>query len=72
MTKGAAGYDGHCRVATRNVRRDGMDTIKKAKGAGMAEDDQNLWESEVQAMADAQIKMIDVALNVKQAEIMRV
>ncbi len=72
LTKVAAGYAEHCRVSIRNVRRVGMDKIKKAKGAGMAEDDQNLWESEVQAMADAQIKMIDVALNVKQAEIMRV
>jgi ribosome recycling factor len=54
------------------VRRDGMDKIKKAKGAGMSEDDQKLWESEVQSMTDAQIKMIDVALDVKQAEIMKV
>ena len=70
LTKVAAGYAEHCRVSIRNVRRDGMDKIKKAKGAGMSEDDQKLWESEVQSMTDAQIKLIDVALEVKQAEIM--
>ena len=72
LTKVAAGYAEHCRVSIRNVRRDGMDKIKKAKGAGMSEDDQKLWESEVQSMTDAQIKLIDVALEVKQAEIMMV
>jgi ribosome recycling factor len=54
------------------VRRDGMDKIKKAKGASMSEDDQKLWESEVQSMTDAQIRLIDEALEVKQAEIMMV
>jgi ribosome recycling factor len=72
LTKVAAGYAEHCRVSIRNVRRDGMDKIKKAKGAGMSEDDQKLWESEVQSMTDAQIRLIDVALEVKQAEIMMV
>jgi ribosome recycling factor len=72
LTKVAAGYAEHCRVSIRNVRRDGMDKIKKAKGASMSEDDQKLWESEVQSMTDAQIRLIDVALEVKQAEIMMV
>jgi ribosome recycling factor len=72
LTKVAAGYAEHCRVSVRNVRRDGMDQIRKAKGAGMSEDDQKLWESEVQSMTDAQIKSIDVALDGKQAEIMMV
>ena len=48
LTKVAAQYAEHARVAIRNVRRDGMDQIKKAKAAGMSEDDQKLWESEVQ------------------------
>jgi ribosome recycling factor len=49
-----------------------MDQIKKAKIAGMSEDDQKLWESEVQNMTDAQIKAVDLALEVKQSEIMEV
>ena len=50
----------------------GMDQIKKAKIAGMSEDDQKLWESEVQNMTDSQIKAVDLALEVKQSEIMEV
>jgi ribosome recycling factor len=56
----------------RNVRRDGMDQIKKAKAQGMSEDDQKLWEGEVQEMTDAHIAKVDHALEVKQAEIMQV
>ena len=72
LTKVAAGYAENCRVSVRNIRRDGMDQIKKAKAAGMSEDDQKLWETEVQALTDAQIKLIDAALETKQAEIMMV
>ncbi len=36
LTKVAAQYAEHARVAIRNVRRDGMDQIKKAKAAGMS------------------------------------
>ena len=72
LTKVAAGYAENCRVSVRNIRRDGMDQIKKAKAAGMSEDDQKLWETEVQALTDAQIKLVDAALETKQAEIMMV
>jgi len=60
------------RVAVRNVRRDGMDQIKKAKNAGMSEDDQKLWESEVQELTDKHIALVDKALESKQEEIMQV
>jgi ribosome recycling factor len=72
LTKVAAQYAEHARVAVRNVRRDGMDQIKKAKAQGMSEDDQKLWETEVQEMTDAHIAKVDQALEVKQAEIMQV
>ena len=72
LTKVAAGYAESCRVSGRNIRRDGMEQIKKAKAAGMSEDDQKLWETEVQALTDAQIKLVDAALETKQAEIMMV
>ena len=49
-----------------------MDQIKKAKIDGMSEDDQTLWESEVQDMTNDQIKRIDEALAQKQEEIMQV
>jgi len=72
LTKVASQYAEHARVAVRNVRRDGMDQIRKAKAEGMSEDDQKLWESEVQALTDRYIKLVDEALDHKQAEIMQV
>ncbi|WP_438959659.1 ribosome recycling factor [Nereida sp.] len=72
LTKVAGSYAENARVSVRNIRRDGMDQIKKAKNDGMSEDDQKLWESEVQEMTDKFIKAVDEALEVKQAEIMQV
>ncbi|MFT5742112.1 MAG: ribosome recycling factor [Paracoccaceae bacterium] len=72
LTKVAGSYAEHARVSVRNVRRDGMDQIKKAKGDGMSEDDQKLWEDEVQDMTNTYIKQIDDNLETKQAEIMQV
>ncbi len=72
LTKVAGQYAENARVSVRNVRRDGMDQIKKAKGDGMSEDDQKLWETEVQDMTNSYIKKIDDALESKQAEIMQV
>lgn len=72
LTKVAAQYAESARVAIRNVRRDGMDQIKKAKGAGMAEDDQKFWENAVQELTDRSISDVDKALEAKQAEIMQV
>ncbi len=72
LTKVAAQYAEHARVAIRNVRRDGMDQIKKAKGNGMSEDDVKFWESEVEELTKKHIAVIDKALEAKQAEIMHV
>ncbi|MCL7463908.1 ribosome recycling factor [Phaeovulum sp. NW3] len=72
LTKVAAQYAEHARVAIRNVRRDGMDQIKKAKGNGMSEDDQKMWSDEVQELTDKFIAQVDKALEGKQAEIMQV
>ena len=72
LTKVAASYAENARVAVRNLRRDGMDQIKKAKGDGLSEDDVKFWESEVQDMTDKYIKLVDQTLESKQAEIMQV
>ena len=72
LTKVAAQYAESARVAIRNVRRDGMDQIKKAKGQGMSEDDQKLWESEVQDLTNSHIAKVDALLESKQGEIMQV
>ena len=72
LGKVAGQYAESARVSIRNVRRDGMDQIKKAKADGMSEDDQKLWEDEVQDMTDRFIKAVDTALETKQGEIMQV
>ncbi len=72
LTKVAGHYAESARVAVRNVRRDGMDQIKKAKADGMSEDDQKFWESAVQDLTDKAIGKVDSALESKQEEIMQV
>ena len=72
LTRVAAQYAEHARVAIRNVRRDGMDQVKKAKNSGMSEDDQKFWEGAVQELTDKMIAAVDKALEAKQAEIMQV
>jgi ribosome recycling factor len=72
LTKVAAQYAESAKVAIRNVRRDGMDQIKKAKAAGMSEDDQKMWSDEVQEMTDKQVAAVDKVLDSKQAEIMQI
>lgn len=72
LTKVAAQYAESAKVAIRNVRRDGMDQIKKAKAAGLSEDDQKMYADEVQELTDKAIAAVDKQLEQKQAEIMQV
>ena len=72
LAKVAGQYAENARIAVRNVRRDGMDQLKKAKADGMGEDDIKIWEDEVQELTDKAIKSVDQALEHKQEEIMQV
>ena len=72
LSKVAGQYAESARIAIRNVRRDGMEQLKKAKTAGMSEDDHKIWSDEVQELTDAAIGGIDTALETKQEEIMQV
>lgn len=72
LTKVAGQYAEQARVAIRNVRRDGMEQLKKAKAAGMSEDDHKIWHDEVQELTDSHIAEVDKALENKQKEIMQV
>ncbi len=72
LTKVAGQYAESARVAIRNIRRDGMDQIRKAKSANLSEDDQKFWEAEVQDLTDRMIGAVDSQLETKQAEIMQV
>lgn len=71
LAKLAGQYAESARIAVRNVRKDGMDQLKKAKD-DVAEDDQKLWADEIQTLTDTAIKNIDDALEAKQEEIMQV
>ncbi|MDA9243973.1 ribosome recycling factor [Amylibacter sp.] len=70
LTKVAGGYAESARIAVRNVRRDGMDQVKKSDE--LSEDDQKIWSDEVQELTNVSIKKIDEVLEQKQAEIMQV
>lgn len=70
LTKVAGKYAEQARVAVRNVRREGMEAIKKAEGIG--EDEQKKLHDQVQKLTDDVIKQIDEALKAKEAEIMQV
>ena len=72
LTRVAAQYAEHARVAVRNVRRDGMDKLKRAKAAGMSEDEHKLWSEEIQTLTDGNIEAIDHLLETKQGEIMQI
>ena len=72
LTKVAGQYAEHARVAIRNVRRDGMDKIKRAKAEGLSEDDQKLYHDEIQELTNAAIAKVDASLEAKQQEIMQV
>jgi len=72
LSKVAGQFAENARIAVRNIRRDGMDQIKKAKSDGMSEDDQKFWEEAVQEVTDTTIKKLDEILESKQEEIMQV
>jgi ribosome recycling factor len=73
LTKVAHTYAEKAKVAARNVRRDGMDLLKKLEKDGhISEDDHRKKSDEVQKATDNTRKEIDAALAHKEAEIMQV
>src|SRR5258706_6670628 len=73
LAKLAAKYAEHARVAVRNVRRDGMEVLKKLeKDHKIGQDEHHTLGDELQKLTDAHIKEIDTALHGKEHEIMQV
>jgi ribosome recycling factor len=73
LTKVAGKYAEAARVAVRNIRRDGMDSLKKLEKDGdISEDDQRSMSDDVQKLTDKFIKRVDEVLKNKEAEIMQV
>lgn len=73
LGKVAGKYAEQARIAIRNVRRDGMDGLKKAEKDGdLGKDEVKRLEEEVQKLTDKFIKDVDASLESKEAEIMQV
>ena len=73
LTKIASKYGEQARVAVRNVRRDGMDMLKRQEKEGeISQDEHKHWADIIQRLTDEHIKRVDEALAAKEKEIMQV
>jgi ribosome recycling factor len=73
LSKLASKYAEAARIAVRNVRRDGMDVLKRLeKDHKIGEDEHHSKGEELQKLTDQHIKDIDAALQSKEQEIMQV
>ena len=73
LTKQVKKYAEEAKVAMRNIRRDGMDYVKKLKKASeITEDDQKKAEKDLQDLLDKNIKKVDAALAAKEKELMAI
>jgi len=73
LKKIAGKYAEQGKIAIRNVRRDGMDTLKQMERDGeISQDEQKSQSEEIQKLTDAQISKIDAMLESKETEIMQV
>lgn len=73
ICKLAGKYSEQARIAIRNIRRDGMEDIKKQeKNKEITEDIHKKLADDIQKLTDEFIKKIDTSLSVKEKEIMKV
>lgn len=73
LSKQVKKYAEDAKVAMRNIRRDGMDYVKKLKKSNeITEDDQKKAEKDLQDMLDKYIKKVDAALAAKDKELMSI
>ena len=73
LSKQVKKYAENAKVAMRNIRRDGMDYVKKLKKNNeITEDDQKKAEKDLQDMLDKYIKKVDAALAAKDKELMSI
>ena len=73
LTKVAAKYAEAARVSVRNVRRDGIEALrKKEKDGDISQDEQRKLEKDIQTLTDGHIKRIDDTLSQKDKEILQV
>ena len=69
LAKLAATFAENAKIAIRNVRKDGMDKIKKLRSEGMSEDESQVWSDDIQELTDKMIISVDSLQKEKQTEI---
>ena len=73
LTRVSAKYAEQARVSVRNVRRDGIEVLRRReKGAEISQDEQRKLQHEIQNLTDDYIRRIDDALAQKDKEILQV
>tara|TARA_Y100001934_G_C12114103_1_gene659943 strand:- start:18 stop:578 length:561 start_codon:yes stop_codon:yes gene_type:complete len=73
LTKVAGKYAEQARISIRNIRRDGMDTVKASEKDGdISEDDAKRLSDDVQKLTDKYVGIVDSDLERKEGEIMQV
>lgn len=73
ICKLASKYSEQTKVSIRNVRRDGMDDLKKCeKAKEISEDESKKVSAEIQKITDDFVKKVDEALAVKEKEILKI
>lgn len=72
LVKRCQGEGEHAKVAVRNIRRDAIESIKKAQKNGLSEDAAKDAEDDMQAITNKYIAAIDKHLEKKEEEIMAV
>ncbi len=73
LVKVAAKYAEQSRISIRNIRRDGIESVRKMEKDGeISEDDKHHLQDEVQKVTDSEIKKVDELLAHKEKDIMTV
>ena len=73
LVKQVKKYAEEAKVAMRNIRRDGMDYVKKLKkNSEITEDDQKKAEKDLQDLLDKMVKKVDASLAAKEKELMSI
>src|SRR5215217_3309811 len=72
LVKKAQAEGEHSKVAIRNIRRDAIESIKKAQKNGLSEDAAKDAEDDIQAITDRYIAMVEKHLASKEKDIMAV
>lgn len=69
LAKLSATFAENAKIAIRNVRKDGMDKIKKLRSEGMSEDEAQVWSDDIQELTNKMILSVDSLQKEKQTEI---